>query len=283
MARRHVTVVLSGDGGDELFGGYDRYLPHPAVALFDRYAPPGADRAAGFLSRHLPRGALGRRFLEHVSQPPVERYIDAVSLFAASDRAALLSTDLRRAAAPDGPEARFAAYFASTRHLPFGSRMMRADLETYLPGDVLTKVDRMSMAHSIESRVPLLDNAIVDFALQLPLPLKIHESVRKRVLRMVARRVLPPDLLDRPKKGFAVPLAVWCRGQLRDAFRDLLQSPRLRQRGYFNTREIDRMLDEHFTGRRDHELRLWQLFMFELWHRQYMDGALAARSHARTA
>ena len=282
LARRHVTVVLSGDGGDELFGGYDRYLPHPLVAGFDRLAIPGARALAGALGRRLPHGATGRRFLRHVAGSEVGRYVDAVSFFGADDRDALLAREARSDAAPS-PEQRLAAVFARTAHLPLGSRLMQADLVTYLPEDVLTKVDRMSMAHSIESRVPLLDHRLVEFALSLPLPLKISQGVRKRVLKTVARRLLPEAILARPKQGFAVPLAVWCRGRLRDAFADVLRSARLRQRGYFRPREIDRLLDEHLKGRRDHELRLWQLFMFELWHRQYLDQAAREPAHAAAA
>jgi len=272
LAGRHVTVVLSGDGGDELFGGYDRYLPHPLVAGFDRLPLPGARRIAGAVGRRLPRGATGRRFLRHVARPPADRYIDAVSFYGPEDREALLAPGVRAGEALS-PERRLAAVIARTAHLPFGSRMMHADLVTYLPEDVLTKVDRMSMAHSIESRVPLLDHRLVEFALSLPLGLKIHEGVRKRILKDVGRRLLPEAILTRRKQGFAVPLAVWCRGRLREAFSDVLRSPRLRQRGCFQAKEIDRLLDEHLAGRRDHELRLWQLFMFELWQRQYMDEA----------
>ena len=270
MARRHVTVVLSGDGGDELFGGYDRYLPHPAVAMFDRFAFPGAYQAAGAIGHRLPRGATGRRFLQHVSQRPVDRYVDAVSFFAAEDRTALLAPEFR-AVQGATPEERLASRFARSAHLPLASRMMHADLVTYLPDDILTKVDRMSMAHSIESRVPLLDHRLVEFALRLPVSLKIRAGTRKHLLKEVAKRMLPAEILNRPKHGFGVPLAVWCRGRLREAFTDVLQSSRTRQRGYFQGTEVDRLLSEHITGRRNHDLRLWQLFMFELWHRQYVD------------
>jgi asparagine synthase (glutamine-hydrolysing) len=150
--------------------------------------------------------------------------------------------------------------------------MMQVDFGTYLPEDVLTKVDRMSMAHSIESRVPLLDHHLVEFALRLPPGLKLRDGQRKYLLKRVAARLLPPALLERKKQGFGVPLGVWFRGKLRTAFQDVLLSPRARQRGYFDSREVQRLLDEHLAGRRDHDLRLWQLLMFELWHRAYLDG-----------
>jgi asparagine synthase (glutamine-hydrolysing) len=270
MARQHVTVVLSGDGGDELFGGYDRYLPHPLVATFDRFALPGARWVAGRVGEMLPAGATGKRFLQHVARDPVDRYVDAVSFFTADDRASLLSRDFRRSD-DETPERWLASRFSGTAHLPLGSRFMRADLTTYLPEDILTKVDRMSMAHSIESRVPLLDHRLVEFALRLPLSMKIRGRTRKYLVREIAKRLLPPQILDRPKQGFAVPLSLWCRGGLREAFADVLQGARSRQRGYFRPAEIDRLMEEHLSGRRNHDLRLWQLFVFELWHRQYVD------------
>ncbi|HEX6973427.1 MAG TPA: asparagine synthase C-terminal domain-containing protein, partial [Vicinamibacterales bacterium] len=161
--------------------------------------------------------------------------------------------------------------FARFAGLPDHSRMMRFDFETYLPEDVLTKVDRMSMAHSIESRVPLLDNDVIDFAASLPAHYKIHDGRRKHVLKEAARSLLPAGILDRKKQGFGVPLGAWFRGELTDIFSDVLRSPRTRQRGYFDAAFVDRLVQEHLSGRRDHNLRLWQLLVFELWHREYLD------------
>ena len=154
--------------------------------------------------------------------------------------------------------------------------MMRFDFETYLPEDVLTKVDRMSMAHSIESRVPLLDNDVIDFAATLPSDLKIHNGRRKHVLKEAVRSLLPAGILDRKKQGFGVPLGVWFRGGLTDVFSDVLASPRTRQRGYFEPAFVDRLVHEHLSGRRDHTLRLWQLMVFELWHRHYLDAPVSS-------
>jgi asparagine synthase (glutamine-hydrolysing) len=150
--------------------------------------------------------------------------------------------------------------------------MMRFDAMTYLPEDVLTKVDRMSMAHSIESRVPLLDNEVVDFAASLPAALKIRDGRRKHILKQVAASLLPRDLLDRPKQGFGVPLATWFQGDLRDVFSDTLMSRPASSRGYFQPRFVERLVREHLNGTRDHSLRLWQLVVFERWHRQYVDA-----------
>jgi asparagine synthase (glutamine-hydrolysing) len=150
--------------------------------------------------------------------------------------------------------------------------MMRFDALTYLPEDVLTKVDRTSMAHSIESRVPLLDNEVVAFASTLPAGLKIKNGRRKHVLKEVAATLLPRDLVDRPKQGFGVPLGVWFRGSLRELFADTLLSRSALERGYFQQKFVRRLVAEHTSGKRDHTLRLWQLVVFERWHQQYVSG-----------
>jgi asparagine synthase (glutamine-hydrolysing) len=155
--------------------------------------------------------------------------------------------------------------------LPWASQMMRFDAETYLPEDVLTKVDRMSMAHSIESRVPLLDNEVVEFAFRLPSSFKIKAGRRKHILKEAAATLLPRDILDRPKQGFGVPLSVWFRGNLRELFADTLLSDRTLTRGYFEEPFLRRLVAEHLSGSRDHTLRLWQLVVFERWLRQYVD------------
>jgi asparagine synthase (glutamine-hydrolysing) len=276
IARRHVTVVLSGDGGDELFGGYDRYLPHPRVARFDSLPFPGKRAVAGMLWPWLPHGARGKNFLRHVSRTDEGRYLDSIAFFQPDEKDSLYSSEVRRAVAEHQAEAELARHFERFGALPPHSRMMRFDFETYLPEDVLTKVDRMSMAHSIESRVPLLDNEVIDFAAALPSSLKIANGRRKHILKEAARPLLPAGILDRRKQGFGVPLGVWFRGGLTDVFSDVLRSPITRQRGYFQPAFIDRLVQEHLSGKRDHSLRLWQLLVFELWHRQYIDSQMSA-------
>jgi asparagine synthase (glutamine-hydrolysing) len=280
IARRHVTVVLSGDGGDELFGGYDRYLPHARVAQFDRWALPGARRIAGAVWPLLPHGARGKNFLRHISRTDNGRHLDSVAFFQPDEKDALYSADVRGALARWSAEEALGRQFTRFAALPPHSRMMRFDFETYLPEDVLTKVDRMSMAHSIESRVPLLDNDVIDFAATLPSDFKIRGGRRKHILKEAVRGLLPAGIIDRKKQGFGVPLGVWFRGGLTDVFSDVLKSPRTRQRGYFQPAFVDRLVHEHLSGRRDHTLRLWQLMVFELWHRQYLDAPAAAPARA---
>jgi asparagine synthase (glutamine-hydrolysing) len=276
MARRHVTVVLSGDGGDEMFGGYDRYVPDPRVAAFDRYSPRIVRRAAGLAAARLPHGARGRNFLRHVARDDQGRYLDAVGFFTADEKPALLSLEVRRKIDGLPAEERLAAHFERYGALPWASQMMRFDSETYLPEDVLTKVDRMSMAHSLETRVPLLDNQVMQFAAALPAVFKIKNGRRKHILKEVAATLLPRDILERRKQGFGVPLRVWFRDDLRDLTQDLLLSPRARQRGYFVPSTIERVVREHMAGTRNHDFRLWQLLMFEMWHRHVVDRSSAA-------
>jgi len=272
MARRHVTVVLSGDGGDELFGGYDRYVPHPRVVAFDRYSPRALRRVAAIAAAQLPHGARGKNFLRHVGRDDQGRYLDAIRFFGADEKPALLTSDVQRRLAGPDPETRLARHFERFADLPWPSQMMRFDAETYLPEDVLTKVDRMSMAHSIESRVPLLDNDVIAFAAALPASLKIKNGRRKHVLKEVAATLLPREILDRRKQGFGVPLGTWFRGNLRELFADTLLSPASLQRGYFQPAFVRQIVQEHLSGKRDHTLRLWQLVVFERWHQQYVNS-----------
>jgi asparagine synthase (glutamine-hydrolysing) len=278
IARQHVTVVLSGDGGDELFGGYDRYLPHPRVASFDAVAGDFGRYAAARVWPLLPHGLKGKNFLRHVAQDPRGRYIESLSFFRPDEIPALLAHDMLDSARTSQRSREIQSVFDRHASLSWPSQMMRFDLETYLPEDILTKVDRMSMAHSIESRVPLLDHQVVTFAASLPSHMKLHGGERKRVLKRVAASVLPTEVLSRRKHGFGVPLDTWFRSSLKEFVVDTLQSRLTRQRGYFQSQFIDRVLSDHLAGRRDHSLRLWQLVMFELWHRRYLDHSTAAHA-----
>jgi asparagine synthase (glutamine-hydrolysing) len=271
IARRHVTVVLSGDGGDELFGGYERYSPHPRIAAFDRWSPPASRSVASLVWPLLPHGVTGKNFLRRAARDERGRYLDQIGYFQRDEKEALLTGDVRGRIAGTDAEARLASHFARFGRLPWPGQMMNFDFETYLPEDILTKVDRMSMAHSIESRVPLLDNDVVDFAARLPAALKIRNGRKKHILKEAAAGLLPAGILARRKQGFAVPVGGWFRGDLREFFTDVLLSARARERGYFEPRFVERLVREHVTSRRDHTLRLWGLVVFELWHREYLD------------
>ncbi len=272
LARRHVTVVLSGDGGDELFGGYDRYLPHPRIASFDRWAGPGSRAVAAAVWPRLPHGAMGKNFLRRATRDTHGRYLDQMGSFQPDEKAALLTADLRRQIGEADAEERLSRHFERFRTLPWHGQMMHFDFETYLPEDILVKVDRMSMAHSIESRVPLLDNEVVEYAARLPAAMKIRNGRRKHILKEAAKGLVPSPILERPKQGFGVPIDLWFRNSPRELFADVLLSARARQRGYFESRFIERLVREHAAGRRDHAARLWALLVLELWHRRYLDA-----------
>jgi asparagine synthase (glutamine-hydrolysing) len=271
-------VVLSGDGGDELFGGYERYVPHPRVEAFDRLRIPGKQSVAGAAWRHWPRRLRGRAFLRHVALDRESRYLEDIGFFRPDEKADLYSAAfaarLRGHDAYDGMRARF----EGARHLPWASQMMRFDFHTYLPEDVLAKVDRMSMAHSIESRVPLLDTAVIELAARMPAGLRIAGRRQKHVLKESVADLLPSAILDRPKHGFGVPVGTWFGSGLRELFGDTLLSPRARQRGFFRPAAVDGLVEEHLAGRRDHTLRLWLLVVLELWQREYVDRAAGARA-----
>jgi asparagine synthase (glutamine-hydrolysing) len=173
------------------------------------------------------------------------------------------------------PERWLARHFDRFADLSWPAQMMRFDSETYLPEDVLTKVDRMSMAHSIESRVPLLDHEVVECAASFPAHFHLRNGTRKHLLRQIAAERLPASALSRPKRGFGVPLSSWLRGDLRELFADTLLSARALSRGYFRAAFIRQLVNEHVSGTRDHTLRLWQLVVFERWHRLYLDSGRA--------
>jgi asparagine synthase (glutamine-hydrolysing) len=213
-----------------------------------------------------------------VSRDADGRYLDSLAFFQPDEKRALYSSDVRRSLAEWNAEEALSARLARFTSLPANSRMMRLDFETYLPEDVLTKVDRMSMAHSIESRVPLLDNSVIDFAAR-PVGAQDQQRPGKRIpKRQSARCCRTESSIE--KTGFGVPLGVWFRGGLADVFSDVLLSARTRQRGYFEAGFVDRLVQEHLSGRRDHTLRLWQLLVLELWQRRYLDAAPAVAARA---
>ena len=241
-------MVLSGDGGDELFGGYERYSPHPRIAAFDRWSPPASRSVASLVWPLLPHGVTGKNFLRRAARDERGRYLDQIGYFQRDEKEALLTGDVRGRIAGTDAEARLASHFGRFGRLPWPGQMMNFDFETYLPEDILTKVDRMSMAHSIESRVPLLDNDVVDFAARLPAALKIRNGRKKHILKEAAAGLVPASILARRKQGFAVPVGGWFRGDLREFFSDVLLSARARERGYFQPRFVERLVREQSKG-----------------------------------
>jgi asparagine synthase (glutamine-hydrolysing) len=271
MAREHVTVVLSGDGGDELFAGYDRYMLDRKREVFER--------VPGFIRRNvlpvasdlLPRAAYGKNFLRHIALDPDARYIDSISYFNGGKKEGLLSSDFRRALGSYNSDEAFKLLYNAPSSKERIDRLLYLDSKTYLPGDILTKVDRMSMAHSIEARVPLLDHKLIEFVQTIPASLKLRGDVTKHILKQAVRGLIPDEIIDRPKQGFDVPIKKWLNSELRELLCDTLADSRTRQRGYFNRRAVEAILDEHSRGRRDNSRHLWGLLTLELWQRAFID------------
>ena len=274
MARDYVTVILSGDGGDELFAGYTRYVVDKKRSGLERF--PRAIRK-GLLkpvSEALPHGARGRNFLYNTSLDAIDRYIDSISGFGKLKKKAFYSEALRAGlnGSSDSSEQIFRQIANSVSTGNPIDKLLYLDSKTYLPGDILTKVDRMSMANSLEARVPLLDQNLIDFVTrEIPTDLKMKGLETKYIFKKALEGIVPNEILYREKQGFGVPINEWINDQLKDRIHGLLSEKRTLDRGYFERKYIDLLLREHSTGRRDHSQPLWLLWMLELWHRSFID------------
>lgn len=272
LARDHVTVVLSGDGGDELFAGYTHYVVQESRRAFSALPKTLRQNVIRPLSYRLPHHAWGRNYLHNISLDPIDRYLDSLSYFTELSKQSLYTGDFQQAlGAKDHVACRFREYAGRVKTKAPLDQLLYIDGKTYLPGDILVKVDRMSMATSLEVRVPLLDHKLIDFVTKVPASLKLAGTETKHLLKRVAKDLIPAEILNRPKQGFGIPLQKWINLQLRDQIREILREPRTRQRGYINSDYVDLILNEHHTGRRDHSFPLWALLILELWHRRYID------------
>jgi asparagine synthase (glutamine-hydrolysing) len=284
LAAAQVKVVLSGDGGDEIFAGYDRYAQADREARHLRWLPRPARRALHQLARRLPDSTRGKNFLLHAAQETHLRYVDGEAMFPSLAKERLLGPDLRRqlaarnCALAQATVERLAMLDAAPGDLV--RRLMHLDIATYLPLDILTKVDRMTMAHSLEARPPLLDHQLVEHALRLPTRLKLDAAgTQKLVLKRAVADLVPSQILNRPKRGFGVPIVHWFRGPLAEPARALLSDKRFVERGWLDARAVQRLVDEHTRGRRDQSLPMWSLMMLELWCRRFLDEANIVRAH----
>ncbi|MGD0757352.1 MAG: asparagine synthase (glutamine-hydrolyzing) [Candidatus Sulfotelmatobacter sp.] len=281
LARKHVTVALSGDGGDEIFAGYDRYAIHMGREIFQRIPAWAWRFYRNQVYPRLPRNMRGRKFSYNISLPLRERYVDGISFVPAFEREMpLLSNEFRDAVRGYAdPQLLMYRYFDEAQANDPLSRMLYTDTKTYMVADILTKVDRMSMLTSLEVRVPLLDHLFVEWVTGLPADFKMRDGKQKYILRKLAERVgVPREVLYRPKQGFALPLVHWMRNELKDLILTVLLEPKTLQRGYFNPQAVQQLLDEHFRGRRNHSDRIWRLLMLELWHRNFLESFQTADS-----
>jgi asparagine synthase (glutamine-hydrolysing) len=282
LARERVTVALSGDGGDESFAGYRRYYfdgrENRVRALLPARLGPPLFRLIGALYPKgdcLPQVFRGKAFLSNVARTPWEAYLHSVSGISETDKLRLLNPDVTRTLAGYRTADLFADLYRAAPATDALSRIQYIDFKTYLPDDILVKVDRASMANSLEVRCPLLDHTVVEYAASLPSHMKLKGSHAKLILKEAVRDFVPADILRRRKMGFAMPVATWLRHELRPMVeQDILHF----EHGMFDAATIRRMWRQHVSGRRQRTTELWGVLIFNLWHKRF--GG-AATSHSR--
>jgi asparagine synthase (glutamine-hydrolysing) len=278
VARKKVKVVLSGDGGDELFGGYDTYVAQQMDRYY-RYLPASLRYKVlpALLDKVPPRpqkkGLINKtkRFVEGAALPSSLQHTRWMLFMTSQDKSDLYQSEV--AAALDGKSSTsvLGAHFDQKTDFDPLAQQQYVDIKTYLVDDILTKVDRMSMAVSLEARVPLLDYRIVELAVNLPAQMKLFHGETKRVLKQAMAGRLPSEVLNKPKQGFSIPLKNWLRDPLKPMMMDLLSPQKVSQRGYFNPECVSRWVSDHVSGVMNHSHRLWALMVFELWNQQVMD------------
>jgi len=270
LARQRVKVALSGDGGDEIFAGYRRYRWHMNEEHLRSALPLGLRRAVfGTLGRLYPKADWAPRVFrakttfQALARNSVQAYLHSVSICSAEQRKAMFSPALQRELKDYSVDSVFAEHAANSPTDDPLALIQYLDMKTYLVGDILTKVDRASMAHSLEVRVPLLDHPLAEWATGLPRDQKLRGSEGKYVLKKAFEPLLPEEVLYRPKMGFGVPLANWFRGPLKERLRRDLLEGALVETGLFNQHYLERLVKEHQSGMRDHSAPLWTLLMFQ--------------------
>ena len=274
LARRHVTVALNGDGGDESFAGYRRHIANAVTSGLD-HVPHVMREAAARSAGLLPGGhdaksyrSYIRRFVRSIASDAVDRYTSHVSIFDLLERQNVLDQDFRHDVDPTRARETLRAPWGRATGREMLDRLLEVDVSTYLPGDLLVKVDVAAMASSLEPRSPLLDVEVMEFAASLPAGHKARLTGKKRLLRSAYRRIVPDDILDGPKMGFAVPLDTWLRHRSLAAYASevLLDEETLR-RGQFRASAVRELLDSHQTGQGEHSAQIWALLMLEHWYR----------------
>jgi asparagine synthase (glutamine-hydrolysing) len=283
LARKHVTVALSGDGGDETFGGYRRYRLHLMEERMRAAIPHGVRSPFfGLLGRVYPKADWAPRMFrakttfEGLARTSVEAYFHSVSILRGPMRAQLFSDRFRREIDGYTAEDVFRSHAARAGTDDPLALIQYLDLKTYLVGDINTKVDRASMAHSLEVREPLMDHELVEWMATLPSSLKVRGQEGKILLKKAMEPRLPQDILYRPKMGFAVPLARWFRGPLKERVRHAVLGSRLAATGWFNPTYLQHLVDAHQSGAHDYSAPLWTLLMFEAFLRKVLDAPTAS-------
>ncbi len=273
--RKFVTVALNGDGGDESFGGYERYQ---AMNAADKIGRPGLRDISRVVSGLLPDSTEPKsfsrrvkRFLGNAGLPAAERYLRWVGISGDIRLADLYSRDFAAKTDINAPLELLKPYFSMPGKMDLLDRLLKADVNTYLPNDLLVKVDIAAMANSLEGRSPFLDHMVMEFAAGLPSSYKIRGSIKKYIVKKAFSNKLPGAILGRRKMGFGLPVGRWFRGELKDYLRQTLLSETSLGRGYFDRDKVRSMVDSHTEGRRDLSFQLWAMLMLELWHKKFID------------
>jgi len=284
MTRRDVTVALSGDAGDEAFGGYRRYVwAHVADRLRGLPAPLARGVAAALSAAPGRKARWLREYGARLGADEASRYLRFICHFSAAEKGALYTPELARRFEKDAAAASFAALLGASRAKDTVSRLQDLDVETYLPDDILAKVDVASMTHALEARAPLVDHHVVELGAALPGRLKLRGGKGKHILKRAFADLVPAEIVQRRKKGFALPTGPWLRGRLHGFARETLLSDAARARGLFRPEAVADLLDRHRAGE-EHGERLWNLVVLETWQRELVDGRPAfAREAAATA
>jgi asparagine synthase (glutamine-hydrolysing) len=277
LASRDVKMVLTGEGGDELFAGYARYAGERLSPFFQRI-PKAAKSLALAASSHLPGLRRQKLALYALSQTEeAARFVNWFPLFNSETKQALLSEDLKGTLQACDTDSVFAQHLACTDATEPLNRMLYVDTKLWLPDLLLARGDKTSMAVSLEARVPLLDHKLVEFAASLPQNMKVKGLARKYLLKKVSERWLPPEIIHRKKQGFPMPVSLWLRNEARPFVRDVLSPSALRRRGLFNPVFVEKLIEQHENGFADHSSLLWGLVSVELWQRVFMDSRVRAQ------
>jgi asparagine synthase (glutamine-hydrolysing) len=273
LARRHVVVVLTGEGADELFAGYPQYGLESWAGRYQRIPGAFRDRLIRPLVSSLPFAFRRLKVVERslATASDADRWSSWFSGFSGHQKESLLSSDLASAVDDLTGERIYESHVSRLRAADPVERMLYADTKVWLPDDLLMKMDKMSMAASLEARVPYLDHKLVEFAASLPLRMKLEGLQGKGVLRRLAKDMLPKEIIRRKKVGFVVPINVWFRRELKPLLENMLFSERSLERGYFKHDYLSKLVTEHTEGRVDHRRELWTLVNLELWMRTFID------------
>lgn len=288
FARRHVTVALGGDGGDELFAGYSTLQAHRLTDYYNRVPGFLRHRLIGPLVNALPVSHnnlsfdfKAKRFVQGADEPVHVRHHQWLGSFTQAEKAALYRPEVAAALQGQDALAMAAAYYQGSSAKGELNRVLHMDMKLYLESDILMKVDRASMANSLEARVPFLNLEMLELANRLPIELKLKGLTRKYLLRRIMKGVLPDNIINRPKKGFNIPVAKWFRHELKGLLLDTLSRDRVQRQGLFRYEAVEALLSQHFSGKRDNRKQLWTLLVLQLWYDRWMTPQVPAAGNAQ--